>query len=238
MGATIEPNSQNTSVQSNMLASGTDSSAQTMSPESIIAYVENTLGNVDGQLLDFQNQAEAKNKLANDWRAYKQLVREYSGSDANNPPFPTTSPERENEIARREAELKQFDNCTDPELKQAVEDLRGKLLLSGPIPPPPSSDENDYIAFTEADRMRLRDTAVEGYQMDLNSYHPTGVNKDQAGDMLKSADDALQTLNQDNELTMMRLSALVQQRLHVTTFATNQLEAINQCVNGVLQNMR
>ena len=67
---------------------------------------------------------------------------------------------------------------------------------------------------------------------------PKNLSKEDAESLLKNADDSLQTLNQDNELTMMRLSTLMQQRQHVTSAATNQIEAHNQCINGILQNMR
>ena len=80
---------------------------------------------------------------------------------------------------------------------------------------------------------------------DIQTYHnetvlepPKNLSKEEQRRLLKNADDSLQTLNQDNELTMMRLSTLMQQRQHVTSAATNQMEAHNQCINGILQNMR
>ena len=79
---------------------------------------------------------------------------------------------------------------------------------------------------------------MSGYNQALAANHPEGITKDAATPLLQTADDTLQTLNQDNELTLMRLNTLMQQRVQVTTKGTEQLASINQCIQAILQNMR
>ena len=85
---------------------------KSMSPEQIISFVQNTYANIDGQLADYQNDALAKNALANQLRDYKKLVREYPGKTRAT--FPRVTTRFDGEIARREEEFKAFDRCTDP----------------------------------------------------------------------------------------------------------------------------
>lgn len=215
-----------------------DGSFRAMTGEGIIAFVENMLSNVNGQLGDYQKAAEAKNKLANQWRAYKELAREYSGKSGED--FPTTEPAFSQEKARIEGQLKQFEDCVDPQLRAAAQQLRDGIVPRGPLPVRPAPKEPKYTGEEAKDApLRAQYYAdVEVHKREVEASRPKGFSKEAADDGLKNADDALQSLNQENELTMMRLSQLVQQRQHTVTFGTNQLESLNQCISNVLQNMK
>ena len=74
--------------------------------------MQNTYANIDGQLKDYQDDALAKNALANQLRDYKKLVREYQ--DKKPEDFPTTQPAIDIEIARINAEIKGLKTSSDP----------------------------------------------------------------------------------------------------------------------------
>ena len=59
-------------------------------PEQIISFVQDTYANIDGQLADYQDDALAKNALANQLRDYKKLVREYPRQEAGRFPHDAT----------------------------------------------------------------------------------------------------------------------------------------------------
>lgn len=238
MSTSINPTTNNPAADLTSSASPDANAAPVayMSPDNIIEYVEKTLGNIDGQLADYQNDAMEKNKTANGWRDYKKLARDHADK-----PLSTEQPARDQELAQIKADFAQFENCSDPELKKAGLDLESKLL-------PPHTDRTqptgpDFSAYpdTDAGRGSARAAfqgAVNGYNQSLEQNHPAGITKDDATARGQTADEALQTLNQDNELTLMRLNTLMQQRVQVTTKGSDQLSSLNQCIQAILQNMR
>src|SRR5262249_21172712 len=127
----------------------------------------------------------------------------------------------------------------DPTLKAAVADLNKMVLPQGPVPTLSGPDGPDYSRYTNMSAAQADWTEREkAYAEALMNYKPTGISADAAKGKLADADDALQSLNQDNELTLMRLNTLMQQRVQVTTKGTEQLASINQCIQAILQNMR
>lgn len=242
MSGSINPTSNNqfTAVESPTSADVSSTPVKYMSPDDVIQYVESTLSNIDGQLSDYQAQAMEKNKTANEWRDYKKLVREYTDKDPSK--FPTEQPARDQEIARIKTEFAEFEDSTDPDLKTAAKALESNALPPYPDRQPPPAGP-DYSAYPDTrDGRALAGEAwnseVIGYRDSLHANLPKGVTKDDSTALLQTADDTLQSLNQDNELTLMRLNTLMQQRVQVTTKGTEQLASINQCVQAILQNMR
>jgi hypothetical protein len=102
------------------------------------------------------------------------------------------------------------------------------------------------LADLDAAIAKLTDPELQGRLNQLKIYINEKHEDDKIGRIpaeplqhcLDYAKDQLSAINGDNELTMMRLSALVQLRSQVISAASNQMASTNECTKNVISNMR
>jgi hypothetical protein len=80
----------------------------------------------------------------------------------------------------------------------------------------------------------------DGKQVDglAGGDHDSTLNSSEWNKVIDQLKQSLEALNSDNELTMMKLQTLMQQRNQVSQFASNMLNALHENSKAILSNLR
>jgi hypothetical protein len=77
---------------------------------------------------------------------------------------------------------------------------------------------------------------IDGLKADI--LDDSIITPEKLNNTLENAKDEIAGLNADNEMTMMRLSSLMQMRTQVVQFSSNVMASLNDASKSVIQNMR
>jgi hypothetical protein len=184
-----------------------------LSPDMILQYVQLRLANIDNQLKDFTNEVNDRKKRQDDLRAFEAAVRELNSGPSG---YDTTGFGEDSAVDSKKYDSKQSElNALSCE---KLDNAKKQLSSASP-------DLAKKLDGLKTDIMEANDDGSKISSEKLNT-------------LLDDAKDELSKLNSDNEMTMMRLSSLMQQRTQVVQFSSNVMSSLNDAAKSVLQNMR
>ncbi|HEV2742649.1 MAG TPA: hypothetical protein VGV91_05810 [Rubrobacter sp.] len=226
-------------------------SMETMSPEDIMNYVRSALGNIDGQMNDYKTAVAERQKKSAELREAMSLLREMKQSDGSIRGH--FDHEKYNRLMTLLAK-----NSGDPSAKAAYESLRDSyggyhatedFSLPGPDGDVPvkqgeqlgnmaGADEDPYLRNPDgtpqldANGLPVPNPLCgkDGQDCVLDSNETQGV--------MDNVKQALESINSDNEMVMMELQKLMQQRNQITQFSSNAMNLDNETKKSVIGNIR
>jgi hypothetical protein len=215
INATSGSNTHSTTAASNsQLGAPTLPGQGLMSPDEIMAYVASALNDISGQMDTIRQKIQARQERAREIREAQALFNTLTeGGDA-------TIQRGTEEYEQLMKMLEKFKD--DPKLGKAYNSL---LTTVG--------------GYTDANGNAVEPTADMATTDELKkALGDRKLVKDEASKIGQYFQDALADLNSDNELVMMDLQKLAQQRNQVTQFSSNMLNAMNEGMKSVIGNIR
>lgn len=184
---------------------------QLMGPGDVLAYVTLALSNLSQQLNDYKSQVMAKQEKASDVHAIVAELREWNTGGNG---IKEMDRKRYADLMSR---LAKYPN--DPQLKAAYE-----MLLKS------------YGGYTDSvTRVVVPDPPKDpNHDIDVNK----NLNGSEADKVIKNVEESLSNLNSDNELLMLNLQTLMQQRNQISQLASNVLNSMNESAKGLIANLR
>jgi hypothetical protein len=227
--------SQNAHLNQDLFFGGADDvtmgSAAGLSPDAMIAYVEMNLSSTDSQIQDLMKQVDQNKDLVNELTQVSSLIRgmkDQPGRDAQASNF--------NQIMQIAKQLG----------LQVTTNAKGEV--TGVVVPPgctlPNAQSIASAFNTEAQKWHSHDKDAK------MSDFPPGTPKDQvSADGGMRPDDALEDeassfdalgsqLSSGDEISMIKLQSLVQDRTRVIQFASNVLNTMNDAMKTEVNNIR
>jgi len=188
----------------------------TMTAEDILIYVRMQLNSIDAQLNDFKDEIDARKRRADDIREIQSILRKYTNSNGE------VENISEDDLNRLMTLLGR--NASDPIIKRVY----NRMLAS-------------YDGFTAQEAFTLpggtlvakdADVAATGEKANqhLSAKEADGLKED-----LRSAQEAV---NSYNEMSMLNLQKLFQQRNQISQFASNVLQLDHEDKKGIIGNIR
>jgi hypothetical protein len=229
---------------------------QTMSPEDIMNYVRSQLGNIDAQMADYKANVEARQKRAEELREAMALIREMkagNGTD-NGLEAGEIGGHFDHEKYNRLMTLL-GKNSDDPSIKNAYEmflnsyggyhatetfNLPGKEPVNqGDLQGIMAGDSGEPYLLDENGTPR-RDASGQpmpnpDYRVDTQDCI---LDADETQAVMDNTKQGLESINSDNEMVMMELQKLMQQRNQITQFASNAMNLDNETKKSVIGNIR
>ena len=184
-----------------------------MSPEQIIAYLGQRLGGIDGQFQDYKKESDRRAKISDELKELKAVLQGMYTPGAG--------------VTKDNADDKYFTN-----VQSALNAVRTKYADTGS-----SAGPGPALGDPCADVFAAFDTLVSKTMPD--EIGRNGSIGPGAFDQLSTTiDGRVQSLNGDNEMTMMSLQQLMQARSQVVSMCTNMLSSLNESAKGILSNLR
>ncbi|HEU4405474.1 MAG TPA: hypothetical protein VFS43_09310 [Polyangiaceae bacterium] len=224
---------------------------RTMSPEDIMNYVRSQLGSIDGQMADYKTDVEARQKKADELREAMSLLREMKQGDGSiQGHFPEEKYNRLMTLLGK--------NSGDPSARAAYETLLDSyggyhatedFSLPGPNGNTLIERGQQQGNMAGADRDPYLRTPDGTPQLDANGQPVVNPNRGQDDQdcildptetqgVMDNVKQALESINSDNEMVMMELQKLMQQRNQITQFASNAMNLDNETKKSVIGNIR
>lgn len=202
---------------------------RTMSADDIVMYVRSQLGSIDGQLNDYKNIVVAKQKKSEELREVTALLRELKGG--------------RDELKGGNAAV---DTSTEPEKYNRLMTLLAKNSDSASAKSAYDGLLDSYGGYQATETIELPDgRAVQKGEVDgimagadPGDIHDVNLNAIETQSVMDNVKQSLEGINSDNEMVMMELQKLMQQRNQITQFASNALNVDNETKKGVIGNIR
>ena len=195
-----------------------------MGPGDVLAYFAKAMDNVGLQLKDFQNVVEERQAQAKEFRELLTEARRFGKGGGEVKDLP---PE---EYAAFMARLAKHAE-SNPQIDAAYDQL---LKSYGGYIDPETKAEVGTLAMDDGDKHDLHLNLLDPKKDTQNAH----LNQDEWNNVVKNLEESLTNLNSSNELTMMKLQTLMQQRTQLTQFATNMLSQLNESAKSILTNLR
>lgn len=195
-------------------------SRTTMSAEDIMAYVQQALDNIDGGFKRYKDEIEARQAKANKIRELMSTIRANASAEGGNGHLGADKIKEKLDAALEDPALQ------DSATQEVLQNLRNSYKV----------EERDDGGGGQVGADGIAGVDGDGHITDIERYR--GFGKEAVVDTLKNLEERLTTLNSDNELVMMNLQKLMQQRNQVTQFSSNVMNMINETLKGVIGNLR
>jgi hypothetical protein len=183
-----------------------------MSPQDVLEYVANMLGDVDGRLLDYKGEAERKIRMSNDERAWQDLVESMGDGEHG---YKLGEFGSEGYAERRDHLIEVLTPLKDSESPEVAYAANG--ILAGI-----KKYEEDYKAWKNG-------------ELDKEPT-PMRWSQDVLDDALRTSNTRVESYSSDNELIMMELGSLMQRRTQIVQFSSNVMAQLDRAMNTIVQN--
>jgi len=204
------------SVDYTMSSVALDANRVTMTAEDVLIYVRMQLDSIDAQLNDFKGEIEQRKQRTEDLREAQAILRKYTQGNGSVKNIPPEDYNRLMTLLGR--------NTSDPK----VYDVYTQLLES-------------YGGFVAQEEFTLPNGKVveKGAEVKASgkfaNKHLSGKEAEGMKETLRSAQEGV---NSNNEMLMLDVQKLVQQRNQASQFASNMLHFDHEDKMGIIGNIR
>lgn len=195
-----------------------------MSPEDIMMYMQKVLGEIGDQLNDFKQTVLDRQQKAKDLREISSTIRQMQANGGESGALSKFDDAQYNEFMTKLEKYKD----SDPEIAAAyntfmtsyggyinTDDHQKKGVLAG-------EDGNWY-----------------GHNKTINpDTQDMYLSKDELANSLKHIENSQESMNSENELTMMGLQQLMQRRNQISQFGSNAINMMNEGMKSIIGNIR